>query len=1239
MPSIAREHADWLRLVESSGPFVSIPTLAQVFPQGLNTVDPALRDELRRAHEEWEDSQEGNHPDAALHTAWIRFVLERLLGLPTDLLRSGPALPPHVRVEQPEHGETLTPEFALVNPPDRQDKQPVRLLIQRYPAGQDLERAVPGLRWNASPATRMMTLLRGSDVALGLVTNGEQWLLVNALPDLTSGFATWEASLWLDEPMTLRAFCSLLDATRFFGVPENETLVALIQQSADHQQEVTNQLGYQVRNAVEVLIQAIDGIDKDRGRTLLAEQQPEDLYNAALTVMMRLVFLFCAEERGLLLLGDEVYDANYAVSPLSAQLRVSADQHGEEVLATKADAWARLLATFRAVHGGLRHEALQLPAYGGHLFDPDRYPFLEGRAAGTSWHETPAAPLPIDNRTTLHLLEALQLLQTPIPGGGSEAQRLSFRALDIEQIGHVYEGLLDHTARRAESPVLGLDGKRDAITETPLAELEAAAAKGEAALLAALRERTGRSESRLKKLLAERPDSQAQQRLLIACDNDTALYARVLPYAGLLRQGFAGYPVVYTPGSVYVTAGADRRSTGTHYTPRALTESIVQHTLDPLCYAGPAEGLPRSEWRLRPARDLLRLKICDIAMGSGAFLVQAARYLSEALLEAWASAEAEYRAQGVALPVQITPEGALSQHPETDTILEETPEGRRAQALRLVCDRCLYGVDKNAMAVEMAKLSLWLITLDKGRPFTFLDHALRCGDSLLGIADIHQLQFWTLDLERHGPQAIPWSSPLIRHALDDALRMRREIAAHPARSVDDLRKKDDLLYWAERALDLLRLGADLLVGSALAASPREREAARQATLSAYALSMSIAEHHRAERDRGAPIHPDERAKAEEALAALRTTAAALLAGRRPFHWPLEFPEVFTEEPQSLQAPLDLLRPFMAESATTRPGPGFSAIVSNPPFMGGQKITGELGTAYREYLVDFLGRGQRGSADLCAYFFLRAGQLLASGGGTGMLATNTIAQGDTREVGLDQLVAGGFSIPRAIPSKPWPGDASLEVAHVWLRRGPWQGAYELDTRPVDNITPYLTAPGAVDGKPYPLVANANKSFQGSIVLGMGFVLEPEEAQALIARDPRNREVLFPYLNGEDLNSRPDQSPSRWVINFHDWPLERAETYPDAMAIVREKVKPERQRRNDDGSFVLRKPLPERWWIYAEKRPALYATIAGMERVLVISLVTHYVSFGFVPANQVFAHRLAIFPFDQRSQFALLQSNFH
>ncbi|MBW4655827.1 MAG: hypothetical protein KME20_22720 [Kaiparowitsia implicata GSE-PSE-MK54-09C] len=119
---------------------------------------------------------------------------------------------------------------------------------------------------------------------------------------------------------------------RFFAVDAGETLEDLLARSKDAQQEVTDQLGFQVRKAVEVLVQAIDRIDQDRNRDLLAGLPETALYQAALTVMMRLVFLFSAEERDLLLLGDPLYDQFYAVSTLRAQLRELADQAGEELL-------------------------------------------------------------------------------------------------------------------------------------------------------------------------------------------------------------------------------------------------------------------------------------------------------------------------------------------------------------------------------------------------------------------------------------------------------------------------------------------------------------------------------------------------------------------------------------------------------------------------------------------------------------------------------------------------------------------------------------------------------------------------------------------------------------------------------------------------------------------------------------------------------------------------------------------
>src|SRR5205085_1761699 len=202
----------------------------------------------------------------------------------------------------------------------------------------------------------------------------------------------------------------------------------------------------------------------------------------------------------LLLLGDDLYDRNYAVSTLREQLRVTADQFGEEILGLRYDAWTRLLTTFRAVYAGVKHDRLKLPAYGGSLFNPDRFPFLEGRKSGTTWKTAEATPLPVSNRTVLHLLEALQVLRTKV-GGTTEARTLSFRSLDIEQIGHVYEGLLDHTAKRATEPNLGLAGTKDQEPEIALKKLEELHGKGEKDFFRFLKDETGRSETAIRKAL------------------------------------------------------------------------------------------------------------------------------------------------------------------------------------------------------------------------------------------------------------------------------------------------------------------------------------------------------------------------------------------------------------------------------------------------------------------------------------------------------------------------------------------------------------------------------------------------------------------------------------------------------------------------------------------------------------------------------------------------------------------
>ncbi len=1060
----------------------------------------------------------------------------------------------------------------------------------------------------------MMELLRQSSVRLGLLTNGRQWMLIDAPVNETTGYYSWDASLWAEEPLTLQAFRCLLSMSRFFNVPADETLEALLTKSALKQQEVTDQLGDQVLRAVETLVHTLDQLDKEDRRikkdqpSLLAGIGEKELYEAALTVMMRLVFLLSAEERDLLPLGEPLYDQNYAISTLLKQLQEQADQQGEDVMGYRCDAWSRLLAVFRMVYGGVEHPDLHLPAYGGRLFDPDRFPFLEGRPTGTCWQDTPAHPLKIDNRTVLHLLNALQYLQVRV-GGIVEPRRLSFRGLDIEQIGHVYEGLLDHTARRAETTILGMIGTSDSEPEATLQELEQHKEKGDESLLQYLEEITGRKATTIQKNLSQPLEKQTERsKLMEACNNKQDLFERILPFAGLLRKDTFSNYVIITPGSIYVTRGDDRRSTGTHYTPRSLTEPIVQHALDPLVYLGPAEGWPHEQWQLRTASEILDLKICDMAMGSGAFLVQTCRYLSEKLVQAWENLERDLNTQtdqsGHQRPLQITPEGALSQGHPSEEPLPIDSEERLTVARRLVSERSLYGVDKNPMAVEMAKLSLWLITLAKNKPFTFLDHNLRCGDSLLG-ADERQLHNGSLDAKSGEITQMSQISYAMQYVLPTVIHKRRQIATLTDLDITVIQEKQRLLKEADQALEVVKLGADLLIGIALSDPKRRKDLQGTLDMDYVVLAKAFDEAlHQQQTDFGW-------AAKNEAFARLHAEVDTLLKGRRPFHWPLEFPEVFVGK---------------------RDNAGFAAIVGNPPFQGGNKITGVLGTDYRDYLVEHLANSKRGSADLCAYFFLRAAKLIGQEGMCSLLATNTIAQGDTREVGLDQLTIAGWTIPRAVSSSKWQGEANLEVAHVWLRNGRWLGRYLLNNVVVDNISTFLTASGKGQDKPYLLMANKNKSFKGTEPLGSGFILKPEDAYALITKSAHNGDVLFPYLNGEDLNSRFDQSPSRWVINFHDWPLEIAETYSDCIRILREKVEPERVLNND-------RKLRDKWWLHKRTAPTLYTAISGRKRILVIAQVSSIHAFAFFEPGIIFSNMTIVLALETNKDFSIVQSSLH
>ncbi|MFN4287491.1 MAG: Eco57I restriction-modification methylase domain-containing protein [Brevundimonas sp.] len=1185
---------EWLNLIEVSGPFLAVPVLKEVFPQGLEALPSGRPQRLRRTYEEWRDAVDMDDLDLpSLHAAWIDDVLTTALEMDDAVLRRIGALPERLTVALPEHGVTVAPDLAVVNPTN--GDEPL-LLIHVYDPDTDLDATHRFHGLAITPADRMVALLRATGCAIGIVTNGERWMLVHAPVGAVAGFASWYARLWGQEPETLRAFVSLLGVRRFFG-PDEGKLPALFERSLKHQDDVTEALGEQVRRAVEVLVQALDRADQDRNRELLRDVDPRELYEAGLTVMMRLVFLLAAEERALLLLGDPRYDSFYAISSLRMQLRADS----EEILERRRSAWSRLLALFRGVYGGIDHPTLRLPALGGSLFDPDRYPFLEGRKKGTNWRTDSAEPLPIDDRTVLLLLEAIQTF---------EGRTLSYRALDVEQIGHVYEGLLERTVKRVEDVTLELDsGAKAKSPRATLGEMESARLDGMARVAELLKERSERSESAIRNALERGADDRLATRLLTVCRGDIGLRDRLLPFAPLLRTDPWGYPLVHHSGAFVVVLGADRRESGTHYTPKSLTEKIVEETLTAVAYRGPAEGVAPEEWELKSAKELLDLKVCDPAMGSGAFLVQACRWLSDRLVEAWSVIEANGK--------KIDSEGRILGEGDNEGFepLSQDVEERAILARRLVAERCLYGVDRNPLAVELAKLSLWLTTMSKGRPFGFLDHNLRSGDSLLGIHDLDQLV--ELNVNPKGQAQLRLFGRTIRSAVDKALELRARLRDIPIRDIHDVEAMAALDAQSRGELELPAIIADAFVGIVLAEERAGERNTRIETIAAFADAAASGDN---------PAKGRLRRDASSDLAKDSPDGAA----RRPFHWPLEFPEVFLREK------------------------GFNAIVGNPPFLGGQRITGAMGTAFRNWLVGQIAEGRRGSADLVSYFFLRSFMLLRNGGGFGLLAVNTISEGDTRFVGLEAMILAGAVIRTAYPNEPWPGTAAVATSRVHVQKGNWNGQRTLLGQPVSYISAFLS--DHEEWSPQRLKSNENTAFQGSIVLGMGFVITPEEASDLIALDPRNADVLFPYMNGQDLNSEADQQPTRWAINFWDWPEERARAYEGPWRIVEERVKPERQRRKSNGQYALRNPLPQRWWQYGEKRPGLYHKLgrghaferhpeewdpakAPLDQVIAIPETTKYCVFSLVSNSIVLSHMLKVIASDSRDMFCILNSSLH
>jgi len=753
------------------------------------------------------------------------------------------------------------------------------------------------------------------------------------------------------------------------------------------------------------------------------------------------------------------------------------------------------------------------------LFDPDREgcEFLEGRAHRVRRVMGAFVSVPkVADGVLLRVLEKLVLL---------DGDRLSYRALDVEQIGSVYENMMGFRLERATECSIGV-GKEHVVVglETLLGQKGAERAK------------------HLKEVANVELSGGAAEALRTAKSVEDVLVA-------LGRRISSLTPRVVGAGGFYLQPTDERRRSGSHYTPRELTEPIVRTTLRPILEDMGTSATPER---------ILSLKVCDPAMGSGAFLVETCRQLAEELVKAY---------DIFGRPVGLGPD-----------------EDIYLYSMRLVSQHCLYGVDKNALAVDLGKLSLWLATLARDHAFTFLDHAIRNGDSLVGLSR-EQIASFTWKLEK-GKDA-----PLLRADIDrrvkEAERLRLEIQAQS--NSDDVQLKEDLLDAVDHAMSAVRRVGDFLIEVYFS---ERTDKARERKLEDYRKGLVL--------DLGKLREPD-------------------LGGLRPFHWEIEFPEVFS-----------------------RDNPGFDCFVGNPPFAGKNTILASNGELYIQWLKS-IHEEAHGNADLVAHFFRRAFNRLRAGGTFGLIATNTIAQGDTRQTGLRWICKNGGTIYDATRRYKWPGAAAVivSVAHVAKNREPNRS---LDGKPVERISAFLFHQGGHDD-PVALRRNEGMSFAGSIVLGMGFTFDDSNRDAtsiarmrqLVESNPANADCIFPYVGGEELNTHPEHNYRRYVIKFGEISEEEARTWPELMAIVEAKVKPERDKLADNPDGRRRKKY---WWHWGRFTPALDGAIRGLDRVLATNAqASKFLALAFLPSGAVYANSLNIFPFRDFASFALLQSSVH
>jgi len=1206
-------HQTWIQAFDTEGPFISVPVAKKAWGEVIPRLSAEAHEGFRlrfadfvKAYDALDlarlgalsslstardrlESQQALFRD--IQTEWVSFVLRELAKW-GDRLDTFTASFPEYAAHSPNGAVTTSATGRLLR-----EGKPYALLLTVDPVDSLRQDGKDG--WSANLVDRMGEMLRAAEIACGIVTDGRWWSVVwadtrkDASRVSTIGSGIIDALNWSSDLLARDAYINLVSLKSLSGADESSRLDVLIAESLLDAEQITESLGTQVRGAVELLVQAFSESSRNARKLGLPDPLPAETHNAyeaAVTVMMRVVFLLFAEERGLMPTG-EMYRKAYSVAGLLDELEERKRYDGDESL-ERTEVWHRLLAASAALYEGASFDDVRMPAYGGSLFDPERFPWMEGTGQN-------GLAIRVTDRVMLEVLRSVQFAETG-SGRSVTRQKLSFRDIDVEQVGYIYEGLLGYTCARVPEGevILGVVGKAGSEPEISLDKLEElylAAGGDDPALAESLIDfwkatqpgAVANSPAQLAKILsaidaAQNAEVDLKIRHLV---EDDERRGQIASWGNLIRRDLRGIPYVVPEGGLVVEETKSRANAGAHYTPRALAEEVVLHALQPLCYApGPLQTADSTEWKLKSSTEILNLRIADIAVGSGAFLVAAARYLGERLLEAWQQ------------------ESGITGG-RTDRNLN--------LAIREVVSQCLYGADINEMAVEMCKLSLWLVSLDPKKPFSFVDDKVLHGNSLLGLTDIKQLRGLHIN-----PSARRLQNPGFTVDIEGPLQKAANIRAKLATPIADLAELDPqrsakhkraLLAESKAITGHLRTIADGIVAAGLKVGGKPGAALNAAYEN---LSLALLK-----------AYPNASADGDPQMleAIIRTgltpTVETDYDRWKPLHWVVEVPDVMIGHD------------------------GFDAVIGNPPFLVDKKISPSIGDNCRDFYIESIAEGVRGKTDMVAFFLGRSIGVTKPGAVLGLVTSKVIAEGATRKLGLDLVVPSQGTIIRSFKSSKWPSSAaSVYISRLWIARSApsaLTGPRFADGMLCEDISNMLEPAGLSSDRPIRLLENQDLAQKGSDFLGRGFLITSEEAKLMIAADPKNTNVVKPCLNGSELYDSPTQTGERWIIDFGNLSEHEASAYKQPWSHVWEKVRPERLKK-DPNKYPR---MVFEWWKFWNDRRALYERIEQAQHVYAFTITSRTMLPVEVNKNQVFTTALAVYPCDSAGMMTQLFSTFH